>query len=133
MDGSDSRDELRSFYERYNRRCNHHQFDQLGEFVADDVAVNGEAQGLPSYVAGLQVVVTAFPDYHWRLDHLLIDSPWISAHFLDTGTHRGTFLNVAATGRTVTLQEFATYRVHAGKIAEVWVLADNLHLRTQLR
>jgi predicted ester cyclase len=105
----------------------------LGEFVAEDVEVNGEVQGLHGYVAGLHAVIRAFPDYRWNLRHLLVDGPWIAAHFLDTGTHRGTFLDIPATGRTIEIQEFATYRVDAGKIVEVWVAADNLALLAQLR
>jgi predicted ester cyclase len=127
------RRELELFYRRYNERCNDHQFDQLGEFVADDVEVNGNIEGLDAYVAGLQAVVEAFPDYRWNLQHLLIDVPWIAAHFLDTGTHRGVFLDVTGTGRAVSVQEFATYRVDANKIVEVWVIADNLHLLDQLQ
>jgi predicted ester cyclase len=126
------RPELELFYRRYNERCNDHQFDQLGEFVADDVEVNGKVQGLDAYVAGLEAVIEAFPDYRWTLQHLLIDGPWISAHFLDTGTHRGTFLGIPGTGRAITVQEFATYRLDNNKIAEVWVVADNLHLMSQL-
>jgi predicted ester cyclase len=127
------RSEIESFYRRYNERCNDHQFHQLGDFVAHDVVVNGEAPGLPAYIAGLQAVIRAFPDYRWNLSHLLVDPPWISAHFLDTGTHRGTFLEVPATGRAVKIQEFAVYRVDAGRIVEVWVTADNLELLRQLR
>jgi predicted ester cyclase len=125
--------ELESFYRRYNQRCNDHRFDLLGDYVAEGVEVNGEVQGLRAYVAGLRAVVRAFPDYRWNLRHLLVDGPWIAAHFLDTGTHRGTFLEIPATGRTITIQEFATYRVDAGRIVEVWVTADNLDLLTQLR
>jgi predicted ester cyclase len=133
MRDSIGRSELESFYRRYNERCNDHQFALLGDFVAEDVEVNGETQGLGSYVAGLEAVIRAFPDYRWNLRHLLVDSPWISAHFLDTGTHRGTFLDVPPTGRRIKIQEFATYRLDAGKIVEVWVAADNLDLLAQLR
>jgi predicted ester cyclase len=101
--------------------------------VADDVVVNGAVHGLANYGARLQAVVDAFPDYRWELDHLLIDNCWIAAHFHDTGTHRGIFLGVPATGRSVATQEFAVYRVTAGKITEVWVTADNLGLLAQLR
>ncbi|MEU4424383.1 ester cyclase [Actinoplanes sp. NPDC024001] len=132
MDGLDRRRELEVFYRRYNERCNQHQFDSLGEFVADDVAVNGEVQGLPDYIAGLKRVVRAFPDYRWHLRHLLIDGQWLSAHFLDTGTHQGTFLGVPPTGTAVTIQEFAVYRLADGKIAEVWVTADNHQLFQQI-
>ena len=38
----------------------------------------------------------------------------------DTGTHRGPFFDVPATGREVRVEEFAVYRVEAGRIAEVW-------------
>ncbi len=124
---------LETVYRRYNTVCNAHQFDRLSEFVAPDVEVNGEVQGLQAYVDGLQAVVRAFPDYRWDLQHLFVSGDWVSAHFLDTGTHRGTFLGVPATGRMVRTQEFAIYRFQEGRIAEVWVTADNLRLLDQLR
>jgi predicted ester cyclase len=124
---------IEAFYRRYNRRCNDHEFDLLGEFVADRVEVNGTAQDLDGYVAGLRAVIEAFPDYRWELRHLLIDGCWISAHFHDTGTHQGTFLDVPATGRKVATQEFALYRLENDKIVEVWVTADDLDLLHQLR
>ncbi|MEN3357941.1 MAG: hypothetical protein V7637_1923, partial [Mycobacteriales bacterium] len=127
------RADLDAFYRRYNQHCNEHRFGELEEFVADDVVVNGAVQGVADYVAGLQAVVDAFPDYRWELGHLLVDGCWIAAHFHDTGTHRGTFLGVPATGRSVATQEFAVYRVAAGKITQVWVTADNLGLLAQLR
>ena len=129
----DERADIESFYRLYNRRCNEHEFDRLGDFVSEEVQVNGQAQGLHDYVGGLESVVDAFPDYRWNLRHLLIDSPWISAHFLDTGTHRGRFLGVAPTGRAISIQEFSIYRLAGGKIAEVWVAADNYELLQLLR
>jgi predicted ester cyclase len=126
-------EDLAATYRRYNGRCNAHEFDTLGEFVAEDVQVNGEPQGLAGYVTGLQAVVRAFPDYRWDLRHLFVDGDWVSAHFVDTGTHRGEFLGIPATGRRVSTQEFAVYRWAGGRIAEVWVTADNLALVEQLR
>lgn len=133
MGTTDADRALESFYRRYLQVCNEHQFERLGEFVDEDVTVNGEAQGLQAYVEGLQLVVAAFPDYRWDLKHLFADRDWVSAHFTDTGTHLGEFLGVPGTGRSISTQEFAVYRVDAGKIVEVWVAADNLHLLSQLR
>jgi predicted ester cyclase len=107
-----ARRELEAFYLRYNRCCNQHAFERLEEFVASDVEVNGKRQGLQGYVDGLEDVVRAFPDFHWDLRHLLIDGSWLAAHLIDHGTH--------TSGRAVTTQEFAFYRVDVGKIAEVW-------------
>jgi predicted ester cyclase len=84
----------------------------------------------------LEAVVRAFPDYRWDRQHLFVDGVWPAAHLVDTGTHRGTFLDVPATRRTVSTQEFAGYRVervNGVRIVEVRVTADNPHLLQQLR
>ncbi len=125
--------ELAAFYRRYNACCNEHRFDDLGEFVARDVTIDGAVRGLDAYAAELQAVVLAFPDYRWELRRLVIDTPWIAAHLTDTGTHREAFRGVPATGRAVTLPEFAFYRVADGRIAEVWGSAFHVHLLEQLR
>ena len=125
--------DLAERYRRYNAVCNEHRFEALAEFVAEDVVVNGEQQGLSGYVAGLQAVVRAFPDYRWDLRHLLVDGDVVAAHFLDSGTHRGEWLGVPPTGRHISTQEFAVYRWSGDRIAEVWVTADDLGALEQLR
>jgi predicted ester cyclase len=119
-DSTAHRAQMGDFYRRYLQRCNSHRFGELGEFVAADVQVNGEPQGLSGYAAGLDVVISAFPDYHWDLRRLLIDGSWLAAQLADTGTHLGAFLGVPATGRTVKTDELAFYRISGGKITEVW-------------
>jgi predicted ester cyclase len=126
-------DWLAAFYRRYNECCNAHRFDDLAEFVAPDVVINGTDRGLAAYTEGLSVVTRAFPDYRWELRHLLADPPWIAVHLADTGTHRGTFLDVPATGRSVSTQEFAFYRVEDERIAEVWGNAFGQDLLEQVR
>jgi predicted ester cyclase len=126
-------DELAAFYRRYNACCNERRFEDLAEFVASDVAIDGIDRGLDEYAAELRSVVRAFPDYRWELRRLVVDAPWIAAHVTDTGTHRETFRGVRATGRSVTVPEFAFYRVDAGRIAEVWGSGFHAHLLEQLR
>lgn len=133
MTGSSSEQDLAAFYRRYIGCCNAHEFHRLGEFVAARVKVNGDVQSLPDYIRNLEAVVKAFPDYHWDVQHLLVDGEYVAAHFMDTGTHRGTFMGVEPTGRDVSTQEFAFYRVAADRIVEVWVAADNARLLQQLR
>ena len=126
-------DELAVFYRRYNACCNEHRFEDLGEFVARDVAIDGTDRGLDAYAAEVRAVVRAFPDYRWGLRRLVVDAPWIAVQLTDTGTHRETFIGVQATGRSVAVAEFAFYRVDAGRIAEVWGSAFHVHLLEQLR
>ena len=102
---------VEAFYRRYIDRCNAHAFGGLGEFVADDVRVNDAPVGLAGYIAGLETMVRAVPDFRWELRHVLVDASWIAAHFADTGT---------LGGRAVRVQELALYRLADGRIAEVW-------------
>jgi predicted ester cyclase len=122
-----------AFYRAYLSRCNKHRFDELVEFVAGDVVVDGEPRGLAGYAAALRAVVDGFPDYHWDLRQLLVDGDRLAAHLHDTGTHRGEYLGVPGTGRRVTAEEYAFYRLRDGRIAEVWGTADNLALLRQMR
>jgi predicted ester cyclase len=124
---------LAAFYRRYNACCNEHRFEDLPQFVAPGVVINGTDRGLDAYAEALRVVVRAFPDYRWELRHLLVDPPWIAAHLADTGTHRGSFLGVSPTGRSVSTEEFAFYRIDAEKITEVWGTAFGVHLLHQIR
>jgi predicted ester cyclase len=125
--------QLATFYRRYNACCNAHAYDDLGEFVAHDVAINGVDRGLGAYIEGQRSVVRAFPDFRWELRHLIVDAPWIAAHLTDTGTHRAAFFGVQATGRSVAIQEFAFYRIDAGQIAEVWGMDFHVNLLEQIR
>ncbi|AGZ40383.1 ester cyclase [Actinoplanes friuliensis] len=127
------RTETEAFYRHYLATCNAHAFDRLNSFVVEDVEVNDAPQGLATYVAGLRGVVQAFPDYHWHLTDLIIDADRLAARLIDTGTHQSDFLGVPPTGRAVRIQEFAVYHLREGRIAQVWVTADNMTLLDQLR
>jgi predicted ester cyclase len=113
-----AREELSAFYARYLMRCNEHRFDELGEFVADDV--NGPTGGLSRYIAGLRAVSQGFADYQWDLQQLLVDNQWLAARLYGSGTHTGTFRGVAPTGRRIRTQELVIYRVSDTKIVESW-------------
>jgi predicted ester cyclase len=46
----------------------------------------------------------------------------------DHGTHRGAWLGRPPSGGPVSTDEFAMYRLDEGRIAEIWVTADNARL-----
>ena len=54
---------LAAFYRSYDACCNEHRFEDLADFVARDVVINGVDRGLEAYAEGLRSVVRAFPDY----------------------------------------------------------------------
>ena len=124
---------MRDLYTRYIATCNAHQFELLGRFVAQDVRVDGTVRGLKRYVADLQGVVAVFPDYHWELQHLVVDGDWMAAHLLDSGTQALAFRDVAPAGRRFVVPEFAFYRVEERRIVDVWARADERAMIEQLQ
>ena len=122
------RDAVVNWYLRYNAVCNRHAFDELAPFLRDVVLVNGATRTAQGYIDDLFEVHRAFPDYRWEIQRVLVDEPWLAVHLADRGTHRGPWHGAEPTGRTVTTDEFAMYRLEEGRIAEVWVTADNARL-----
>jgi predicted ester cyclase len=73
------RADVAALYERYLTRCNEHRFDQLGEFVSEQVSGSGPVDGLAGYIDGVKAVCTAFPDYRWELQELVVEQDTIAA------------------------------------------------------
>lgn len=110
--------DLRTIYSQYLCCCNDYRFDELREFVADDV--DGPGGGLDLYIEKVREVVEAFPDYRWDVQQVLVDGPWIAARLSGSGTHAGAFRGIAATGRFVRTQELVMYEIRGGKIVNCW-------------
>ena len=107
-------------YERYLACCNERRFDQLGEFVSEQVTGSGPVDGLAAYIDGVRAVYTAFPDYHWDLQQRVVEGDTVAARLVGRGTHTGPFGNIAPTGRRIRTQELVFYRFADGKIVECW-------------
>jgi len=114
------RADLAALYESYLACCNEHRFDQLGEFVDERVRGSRSVDGLTAYVDGLKDLCSAFPDYHWELQDLVIEEGSIAARLIGQGTHSGPFEGIAPTGRSISTQELVIYRVADGKITHCW-------------
>jgi steroid delta-isomerase-like uncharacterized protein len=85
----------------------------------------GEVRGGPELI---QKFVTdlraAFPDLHVEVQVLLEQGNrvvWLRTH---RGTHRGAYMGVPASGRSIVWQEMVVTRYEAGKVAEEWSVSD---------
>ena len=66
------RADILAMYERYLTCCNEHRLDELGEFVSEQVSGSAPVDGLAGYVDGIRAVCTAFSDYHWDLQEVVV-------------------------------------------------------------
>ncbi|MGW4118766.1 ester cyclase [Nocardia sp. NPDC004711] len=116
--------ENRSLYLSYLGYCNEHDFDGMASFYTSTIKVDDVPMDPAAVTAQFSPLVSGFPDWHWEMRHLVVDGDYIAVHFTVTGTHRGTFQGIEATGRRVTISEFTLYHLEDGKFAEVWDYTD---------
>jgi predicted ester cyclase len=74
----------------------------------------------------------AFPDADVSLEDILAEGHRVAYRLTIRGTHRGTFLGIAPTGRRVTVSLFAIVRIEDGRLAEEWGGLDQGDLLRQL-
>jgi steroid delta-isomerase-like uncharacterized protein len=122
----------RALYLSYLKCCNEHDFDGMAAFYTPTIKVNDVAMDPAAVTAQFAPLISAFPDWHWEMRHIVVDDDYIAVHFTVTGTHRGAFQGIEATGRRVAISEFTLYRVEGGKFAEVWDLTDMEEVMRQI-
>lgn len=71
--------EVAALYERYLACCNEHRFDEPGEFVSEQVSGSGAGDGPAAYIDRLRTVHTAFPDYRWDLQEIVVEHDTLAA------------------------------------------------------
>jgi predicted ester cyclase len=96
----------------------------MASFYTSTIKVNDVPMDPAAVTAQFVPVISASPDWHWEIRHIVVDGDNIAVHFTVTGTHRGAFQGIEATGRRVTVSEFTLYHAEDGKFAEVWDLTD---------
>ena len=101
--------------------------DQLysPEFVCHFI-VGPEWRGVEGIKEQVRQHRTSFPDWTERVDDIVAEGDRVVIRFTSSGTHRGAFAGTAPTGRKVTIQEVAIFRVVGGKIVEQWGEPDLL-------
>jgi predicted ester cyclase len=127
------RDQRKSFYMSYLEVCNAHDFDRMASFFTPNITVNDVPMDPASVAAQFVPIVSAFPDFRWEMRNLVVDGGYIAAHFTVTGTHRGNFNGIEATGRRVSISELTLYHLAGDKFDAVWDLVDKESLQEQLR
>ena len=125
-------EEHRSLYLSYLEYCNDHDLNRMASFYTSTTKVNDVPMDPATVAAQFAALFSAFPDWHWEMRNLLIAGDYIAVQFRVTGTHRGAFQGIEATGRRVTILEFTFYRLEDRKFAEVWDHADMDAAMTQI-
>ncbi len=77
-------------------------------------------------------LLRAYPDLHVTVEDLFGEEDRLVARNTVTGTHRGEYLGIPPTGKSVTYNEMFMVRFAAGRIVETWGVVDLLAQLKQL-
>jgi steroid delta-isomerase-like uncharacterized protein len=105
------------------------------QFLSPNVVIHFaglQQQGRDTYLGLVAANRKAFPDLVWTVDQMVADGDTVAIRYTMTGTQRGTFAGVPATGKAVTAQSMAFYRLDDGKIVEERAQLDMLAVFHQI-
>lgn len=81
----------------------------------------------------LKQLLTAFPDLHGTIDHIIAEDDMVVIHASAQGTHQGSLMGVAPTSKRIEMGSVTIRRMVDGKVVERWYVLDRLKLMEQLR
>jgi hypothetical protein len=76
---------------------------------------------------------SAFPDWYQEVIELVAEGPTVVARMRCSGTHRGPWQGLPATGRIMNIDEVYFFRTEDDRLARVWGLEDTWTRHQQLR
>jgi predicted ester cyclase len=108
------------------------KLDVADELVDPAYEVPGVGRGPDAVKRNAAMWWAAFPDLEWEFDDVVAEGDRVAVRMTMHGTHLGEFRGIAPTGKRVTMQEMAFWRIVDGKLHRAWFQADSLGLRVQL-
>ena len=127
-----TREALADVYRRYLDCLNARRWDDLGEFVAEEVSHNDRPLGLSGYRAMLEGDVRTIPDLRFVPDRVVVEGDAVACRLVFRCTPQRPFVGFEPTGAPITFAEHAFYTFRDHRIVEVSSLLDTRAVAAQL-
>jgi steroid delta-isomerase-like uncharacterized protein len=75
---------------------------------------------------------SAFEHLNVTVEDMVAEEDKVAARFTARGIHKGAFMDLVPTGKSITVTGIEIFRIENGKIAELWGEANLLGLMQQL-
>jgi predicted ester cyclase len=112
--------DIEGYLELYNKGVIHHGYSSR---IRPGVA------GLREHYTSL---LKGFPDLRVEIDDIIAQSEKVVHRFTFCGTHRGEFMGIAATGKSISAAGMQINLFSAGKCIEVWSVHDSYGFLSQI-
>ena len=132
MSIEDNKNIVRRFFEEGPSKGD---LSAANELLAPNFALHTPLPSAPG-IQGMNDVITAcraaFEHLNVTIDDMLADGDRVAARFTARGMHKGAFMGLPPTGKSITMTGIEIFRIENGKIAELWGESNLLGLMQQL-
>lgn len=90
------------------------------------------ANGVHALKQVMAILLRVYPDLHLVVEDLIAEEDKVVGRTTVTGTHRGEYMGIQPTGKSVTYSEIFIFRFVNGHVAEIWGVVDVLSQLQQL-
>ena len=104
----------------------------FAENVVDHDPAPDQGKGPEGFIAFFTNFRTAFPDLSIAVDHMVADEDNVSIAYTITGTHKGSFMGIPATGKKIKARGMQIARFENAKIVERWGSSDELGILKEI-
>lgn len=108
----------------------------IDELIDPNMIEHSPVPGQEPGLEGLKKLVTefriAFPDLRSTVQDLIAEGDKVVGRMTTSGTHRGEFMGISATGKRMEISEIRIVRIANGKAVEHWGNSDDLGMMQQL-
>jgi predicted ester cyclase len=124
---------LPQLYRAYIDCLNRQDWDELGQYVDDEVEHNGRPLKLAGYRDMLVKDFEDISDLRFNIVLLACSPPLVAARLAFQCSPKGKFLGLSVNGRMVSFAENVFYEFKLSKIVSVWSVIDKAAVEAQLR
>lgn len=121
---------------KFGEGVNTGNYEIFNEVVAensiDHDPAPGQAQGPDGYANFFGKLREAFPDMKLSVEQLGADEDTVSFAYRMTGTHKGDFMGIPASGSTINIRGMQISKFKDGKMVERWGSSDELGILKQI-
>jgi len=121
---------------KFGEAINTGKFEAMHDLVAADVIEHDpapdQAKGPQGYIDLFTKMRAAFPDMKVEVEQLVADDENVAFAYTLTGTHKGDFNDIPATGKKIKARGLQISKFRDGKMVERWGSSDELGILKQI-
>lgn len=124
---------VKKFYAEVVNKGNVDLLDEiLAENFIEHETMPGQEPGREGVKQFFETFRTAFPDLKFDVERLIAKDDNVVAYLTISGTNKGEFMGMPATGKKINMKAIDIIRIKDGKVVEHWGVTDNLAMMQQL-